>query len=278
MSKTLLNRLAMFEILDACGPLSISELARLSGLDVSVVSRTVAACEPDGWVDRSGTKLSLGPRFTLLGNRGPIADVVTRAAPLVHAIAGVTGLLTHAYGLVGTQSVLIASAAGRGPVEAAGLGVKAPLYATAGGRAIAVQLEPDRLSLLLPPEPFPDASALVAAMAGTSAEQLFPAPEYGRESRPSRLASNRAELDRQLDDIRGESFAIDQGALDPAVHCVAVAWCQSALPASIGCLGPIGAIESNADMIRAVLGAAVLPGATPASILTAGSAGTGATS
>jgi predicted transcriptional regulator len=40
MSKTLLSRLAMFETLDAFGPLSITELAQRSGLDVTIVSRT----------------------------------------------------------------------------------------------------------------------------------------------------------------------------------------------------------------------------------------------
>ncbi len=169
MSKTLLNRLAMFEVLDTAGPLTISELAQRSGLDVTVVSRTVAACEPDGWLMRLGSKVMLGPRSTLLGHAGPVADVIAHAVPLVHAIAGVTGMLTHAYGLVGRSAALIATAAGRESTVPAGLAVQAPLYATAGGRAIAAQLDPIRLDRLLPPDPFPDAVAVVTAMMGTSA-------------------------------------------------------------------------------------------------------------
>ena len=34
----------MFEVLDVLGPLTITELARRSGRDLTVVSRTVAAC------------------------------------------------------------------------------------------------------------------------------------------------------------------------------------------------------------------------------------------
>jgi DNA-binding IclR family transcriptional regulator len=71
MSKTMLNRLAMLEQLDVSGSLTIGELARRSGLDVSVVSRTVAALEPDGWVVRVNGRVMIGPRATLLGRAGP---------------------------------------------------------------------------------------------------------------------------------------------------------------------------------------------------------------
>ena len=125
MSKTFLSRLAMLEILDAAGPLTISELAHRSGLDVAVVSRTVAACEGDGWLTRAHGKITIGPRTTLLCHSGPFAEVIARAAPLVHAVAGVTGLLTHAYSLVGTSSVLIAAGPGRHPGPPPGLAARA---------------------------------------------------------------------------------------------------------------------------------------------------------
>ncbi len=180
MSKTFLSRLAMLEVLDAAGPLTISELARRSGLDVAVVSRTVAACEGDGWLARVGGKVTIGPRATLLGHASPFADVIAGAAPLVHAVAGVTGLLTHAYSLIGASSVLIAAGPGRGPGIPPGLAARAPLHATAAGHAIAVQLDPARLDALLPPEPYPDADAVTAAMAGTAAEPFFTPARHDR--------------------------------------------------------------------------------------------------
>ena len=270
MSKTLLNRLAMFETLDVCGPLTVTELAHRTGLDVTVVSRTVSACVPDGWLIRLGGKVTLGPRCTLLGHSGPFADLIAAAAPLVHAIAGVTGLVSQAYGLVGTQSVLIATAAGRGRSAPAGLAVKAPLHATAGGRAIAVQLDPARLDALLPAEPFPDAASLLAGMAGTSADLLFnhsavvPAVGAG----PA-LAADRAELDAQLDAVRTGHFAVDHGSLDPMLHCIAVPWPQPDLPASLACIGLPDVLAANLELVRRVLAAAARSGASPHDVIAA---------
>jgi DNA-binding IclR family transcriptional regulator len=276
VSKTLLNRLAMFEVLDLFGPLTITELAQRARLDVTVVSRTVSACEPDGWLIRLDGRVALGPRCTLLGHSGPIAEVINRAAPLVHAVAGVTGLLSHAYGLVGANAALIAVAAGREPaVVSAGLAVQAPLFATAAGRVIAAQLDPDRLDALLPAEPFPAAPAILASMAGTSAQGLFdplaspdpaaPARATGLAGPP--LARSRAELREQLDVVRRDRAAVDAGGLDPAIACIAVPWPQTPLPAALACLGPADALAANRDLVIHALRAAALPGATPGEVV-----------
>ena len=276
MSKTLLNRLAMFEVLDKFGPLTITELAQRAGLDVTVVSRTVSACEPDGWLIRLDGRVALGPRCTLLGHGGPIAEVINRAAPLVHAVAGVTGLLTHAYGLVGANAGLIAVAAGREPVTVpAGLAVQAPLFATAGGRAIAAQLDQDRLDALLPAEPFPAPAAILASMMGTSAEALFE-PLVGTDSAAAARAAglsgrplprNRAELREQLEIVRRDRAAVDAGGLDPAVACIAVPWPQAALPSALACLGPADVLATSRDLVVRALRAAALPGATPGEVV-----------
>jgi DNA-binding IclR family transcriptional regulator len=269
MSKTMLNRLAMLEELDVGGPLTIGELARRSGLDVSVVSRTVSALETDGWVVRAGNRVMVGPRATLLGRGGPFADVIACAGPLVHAIAGVTGLATHAYGLIGADAVAISAATGRAPSGPSGLAVKAPLYATAGGRAIAAQLDPDQLDALLPPDPFPDASELVASLYGTSAESFFVSQIGEAVPAPTRLARNRAELALQLENVRKQRVAFDAGAVDPAIHCIAVPWPQAAMPAALTCIGPSEALVANRDLVIRALTLAARPGATPQTVFAA---------
>lgn len=268
----MLNRLAMLEELDVGGSLTIGELARRSGLDVSVVSRTVSALEKDGWVVRLNGRVMIGPRATLLGRGGPFADVIACAAPLVHAVAGVTGLTTHAYGLIGSESVAISAATGRARTGPTGLAVKAPLYATAGGRAIAAQLNPDQLDLLLPPDPFPDASALVASLHGTSAEFFVVSLVGEAVPAPTRLARNRAELALQLENVRRQRVAFDAGAINPAIHCIAVPWPQSAMPASLACIGPAEALVANRDLTVRALALAARPGATPQTVFAAAAA------
>jgi DNA-binding IclR family transcriptional regulator len=270
MSKTLLNRLAMLEVLDLAGPLTVTELARRSGLDVTVVSRTVAACEPGGWLVRLDGKVALGPRCTLLGHNGPTAEVIARAAPLVHAVAGVTGLLTRAYGLVGGSTMLIAAAAGRELTLPPGPSLQAPLYATAGGRAIAAQLDRERLSALLPAEPYPDAATVFSSLTGTSAEAFISALARPSDSArpPQPLPRDRAELEAQLDAIRRDQVAIDDGSLEPALACIAVPWPQPALPAALVCVGPTDTLASDLAFIKHALAAAGRPGATPREVVT----------
>jgi DNA-binding IclR family transcriptional regulator len=273
MSKTLLSRLAMFEVLDGAGPLTISELAQRSGLDVAVVSRTVAACEADGWLTRADGKIAIGPRCTLLGHSSPFAEVISRAAPLVHAIAGVTGMLTHAYSLVGAGSVLIAMAPGRDPSIPAGLAAQTPLYATAAGHAIAVQLDTKRLDMLLPAEPFPDAAAIVGSMAGTIAEPIFtPLPQRPDAEAQPVLARGRDEFRAQLESVRAEGFAADAGALEPALSCIAIPWPQHRFPSAIACLGSAAAISAAAPLIRHVLALAAQPASSPSQIITGAAA------
>jgi DNA-binding IclR family transcriptional regulator len=272
MSKTFLSRLAMLEVLDAAGPLTISELAHRSGLDVAVVSRTVAACEGDGWLTRAGGKIAIGPRTTLLGHFGPFAEVIARAAPLVHAVAGVTGLLTHAYSLIGASSVLVAAGPGRGPGIPPGLAARAPLHATAAGHAIAVQLDPARLDALLPPEPYPDADAVTAAMAGTAAEPFFtPATTATTATTAAAqppLPRRRDDLQARLGLVRTDGYATDPAALHPAIACIAIPWPQPGFPSALACLGLPEAITASVPLIRRALALAAQPGSTPNQVIT----------
>lgn len=266
MSKTLLSRLAMFEILDAYGPLSMTELAQRSGLDLTVVSRTVAACEPDGWLTRRDGKVELGSRAALLAHGSASAQFMAMAEPLVHAVAGVTGMFTHASGLIGTQVMLIATAPGRGAAIPAGLSSKTSVYVTAGGRAIAAQIAPGKLEALLPAEPFPNSSSVMSVFEDTASAPLF-SLSTGEAASVYSLPRTRAELDAELATVRSAGFATDHGALHPAIHCVAIPWPGNAMTASISCVGSAREIADNAEVIRAALTAAALPGADPRDII-----------
>ena len=62
MSSTFIRGLALLETIDLYGPITVTELAQRTGVDKSTVSRTLAACEPDGWVVRTEGRVALGPR------------------------------------------------------------------------------------------------------------------------------------------------------------------------------------------------------------------------
>jgi DNA-binding IclR family transcriptional regulator len=262
--------LGLLEVIDRHGPITVTQLARRTGIDLGTVSRTVTACAADGWVIKTGRGVLLGPRAALLGRSGYGADVITAAEPLVHTIAGITGLTTHAYGLVGTSVVLLAYASGRSEQLMLGEAVPGMLSITAAGRAVAAQLGPADLDTLLPPEPFPGRADFIE-----STRDLIDAPLIGRlfdeqsPPHPSPVPATRTELDRQLEQIRATGAAYDHGDLHPAVACIAVPWPHPTLPAALACLGPPASVSAAEPLVLRCLHAAATPAASPHEVITA---------
>jgi DNA-binding IclR family transcriptional regulator len=268
MSKTLMRGLVLLETIDLQGPITIMELVRQSGVDKSIVSRTIAALEREGWIVRREAKIELGPRAALLGHSSRGAQAVRDAEPLVHAVAGVTGLLTQAYALVGTRAFVLAAADGRGTATSAGLGSGVPLFATAAGKTIAAQLEGADLARRLPPEPYPDPSPELAALAGFGpiAGAVLAEPREPFETSIA-VASRRSQLDSQLEEVRREGIARDAGELHPQMGCLAVPWPRPGLPASLACMGSPAEIEAAEALVKAVLRTAAAAGARPEDVI-----------
>jgi DNA-binding IclR family transcriptional regulator len=270
LASTFMRGLALLEVIDRHGPITVTQLARRTGIDLGTVSRTVTACAADGWVVKTGRGVLLGPRAALLGRAGHGADVITAAEPLVHTIAGITGLTTHAYGLVGASVVLLAFADGHAEHMMLGEAVPGLLNVTAAGRAVAAQLAPADLDDLLPPEPFPNQADFIE-----STRDLIDAPLIGRlfdehrPSRPSPVPTTRTELDRQLEQIRATGAAYDHGDLHPAVACIAVPWPHPTLPAALACLGHPAGVSAAEPMVLRCLTAAVATAATPHDVIAA---------
>lgn len=272
MSTTLMRGLSLLEAIDLSGPITVMDLARLTGVDKSMVSRTVGALEPDGWVVRNHGKVEVGPRAALLGHASTGARMLREAEPLVHAVAGVTGMLTQVYGLVGTRAVVLAAAGGRGPATPTGLTASVPLHATAAGMTVAAQLPAEDLGSRLPKEPYPDPSSELAALAGfDSIAGAAGAPSQASSAAPA-FARDREELDRQLAPIRAEGVAFDRGELFPQMGCVAFAWTHAALPAALACMGRPAEIAASEDLVKAAITASVAPGARPQDIVAAAAA------
>lgn len=261
-----LRGLKLLETIDVYGPLTITEIARLTGQDKSWVSRLVKACESDGWVVRESGRIALGPRAALLAYSSEAAEMIRTAQPLMDAVAGVTGLMAQAYVVAGNRATVVA-AAGGSQFPSVGVGMGTSLIATAAGQVIAAQLDPETLERLLPEEPFPDALAELLTNPGFKA---FAAGRFVSvaDFKPS-VPTDRAELMRRLEQVRVERVAIDNGDLHPQIGCIAVWWGGATVTASLACIGTPAEISAGAARTRAVLEAAGAPGATREDVVTA---------
>jgi DNA-binding IclR family transcriptional regulator len=271
MASTFIRGLYLLEVLDRHGPLTITELAARTGMDKGTVSRTVSACVTDGWLARAERGVVLGPRCALLGRRALGSDVIDRAEPLAHAVAGATGLMTQAFGLVGPTAVLFASAGGRGgDILFSGMDVPSPLHAIAAGRAIAAQLTSAQLDAILPPEPFPDGTDFMESIDESSAAPLFTQfISEGDSPVATNVATTRDELDGQLDLVRQVGASFDRGDLHPALACIAVPWPHLSIPAALACLGTPAEIAANEPLALRCLTTAIRPAARPQDVIAA---------
>jgi DNA-binding IclR family transcriptional regulator len=269
VSKTLLRGLDLIEVVDLEGPLTISEIARHTGIELSTVSRTVAACEPDGWLVRVDGKITTGPRCALLGLTSPATHATRAAEPLVRAITAATGVTTSASALVGREVMVLASenADVAGPIVAAGLSSRIPVHMLADGQAIAAQLTPAQLDKLLPAEPYPGSESIAPHL--SSAVTEFVASFAGAARAEPDLIRTRGELDESICQIRGTGFARDHGRLHPNLHCVARPWPAAGLPSAFACVGIRDAIAARRSLIEACLTAATEPGATSQDVIRA---------
>ncbi|WP_188680532.1 MarR family transcriptional regulator [Subtercola lobariae] len=276
MPQTLLRGLRLLEIVDFAGPLTISQLARELEVDKATASRMVSACEADGWVVRDeGGRVLIGPRSALLG-QGAAAGVSLRVAePLIHAVSGVTGMLTQAIALVGGVCVVLASADPVGAKIPYGLTTNFPLWLSAAGKTVAAQLTPDARQRYLPPDPLPVPDDAVSTVAPSAVVQQFrvslglAASSAGYVVDHSTRARDRTHLDAQLDGIARDGVYVDRAELMPEVSCVAVPWPQPGMPAALVCIATTAAVDRDRALMERALRAAAASGATRDSVVAA---------
>jgi DNA-binding IclR family transcriptional regulator len=271
MSKTLMRGLDLIEEVGRSGPLTVTELSRRTGIHITIVSRTVKACEPEGWLMRIDGKVLPGPRSALLGQASPASRTVAQAEPLVRALAAVTGLAATADGLVGSDVMLLCSFGAAGATDLAGALPRVPVYVQASGRAIAAQLSSDHLDALLPAEPYPAAEQLLVGLHEVAPLSTYLAG-FHADRETAALPRTRAELDAAIEPIRAGDLSRDHGAIHPNIHCIAAPWPTDTLPAAFACFGGREKVEAEAGLIETTLRAAAKPGATAQDVLDAAAA------
>jgi DNA-binding IclR family transcriptional regulator len=265
--------LDLLETIDAHAPVTVTELARLTGHDKSTVSRMLSACEPDGWIVRDHGRVTLGPRAALLAYRTAAGEQIRRAQPLVEALAGVTGLTAQAYALVGNRATVIAAAGPGNPLAAIGVGMSTSLVATAAGQVILGQLDAAALERVLPAEPFPNPLVELLTNPGyvAFASGRFAATRVAADLPPA-VPRTRAELAARLEQVRTHGSAVDHGDLHPAIGCVAVPWPGAGDCAALTCMGTPAEIVASAGLARTALEAAAAPAATREDVVAAAAA------
>jgi DNA-binding IclR family transcriptional regulator len=270
MPTTFMRGLELLETIDVHGPVTVTELARLTGHDKSTVSRMLSACEPDGWIVRDHGRIGLGPRAALLAYGSTAGELIRRGRPLVEALAGVTGLTAQAYSLVGTHATVLAAAGTSNPFASVGVGMSTSLVATAAGQVICTRLDPERLERVLPPEPFPNPLAELLTNPGymAFAGNRFAARGAGRDA-PAKVPGDRAQFDARLETVRAQGFAIDHGDLHPEIACIAVPWLAGNEAAALTCMGTPAQVADSLELALTALRAAAAPAATREDIVAA---------
>ncbi|MDQ2724365.1 MAG: helix-turn-helix domain-containing protein [Actinomycetota bacterium] len=272
MAGTLMRGFALLELLDSEGPLRVSELARRSGSDKATVSRIVTAGEADGWFLRQDGKVALGLRSTLVGHNSSMRHRIRDAEPLVHAIAGVTGVPAMAIGQAGGSAVVFAYASGGPLALPISVGARLPLWLAAAGRTILCQLDDATIDGVVPPDPFPSVDQILGRPFALEFQRLHPAAA-SETSRPA--PSTRCQLDVRLVEVRACGWERDNGEINPGTGCLAVTWAQPGLAASLSCVGSQAQIANHADVILVALRAAAAPGATRDDVVAASAAAIG---
>jgi IclR family pca regulon transcriptional regulator len=144
--------LAVIEAFGKSGDvLTLSEVARLTGLSPASARRCLRTLETLGYATTSGRYFSIAPRALRLGHAYLASNALPKAAQ--QAVEHLTEL-THEAASVGvmdgTDVLFVADAVGRRSLSAGlGTGARLPAYCSASGRVLLADLPDDEVLALL---------------------------------------------------------------------------------------------------------------------------------
>ncbi|HEU4567071.1 MAG TPA: IclR family transcriptional regulator [Marmoricola sp.] len=203
-------------IAEAGGSAGLSELAERSGLPLSTVHRIVRSLVGDGYLAQGADRrYRLGLRLVPLGEaaHGPLAPWTVRLPALVEA----TGETANAATLVGTTVLFVSRVASPFAMRSAGeVGRRAPVHASAAGKAL--------LSLL--PE-----EAVARLLSGVPLPALTP-----------RTVTSVDALLEEIALVRSRGYAVDDEEEEKGARCVAVPVPAAPVPLALSLSGPTARI------------------------------------
>jgi IclR family transcriptional regulator, KDG regulon repressor len=206
--------------------IGLAELAKRVGLHSSTTFHLVRTMVQLGYVNqpRDSKKYRIGRRmFTLAAGAMDEVELVNVATPILERLTDETGESSHFAIRSGDEIVVVAKTAGSGMFQLVDRsGAVRPAHATALGKVLLAVLTPAELARDL----------------------------AGRELRSftAKTIVEREPLERELDGVRRNGIAYDDGEFDPEVRCVAVPVRDFAgrVIGAIGSSGPIWRLSLQA--------------------------------
>lgn len=193
--------LEILELLsDHGGRLTLTELQQGLGVPKSSLHGLLRTLTARGWLetDARGTSYGIGLRALRVGAAYLEGDPMVRAAgPVLDGLRKELDETVHLARLNGSDVVYLASRESLHHLRSASrISRRLPAHATALGKALLAELEPEEVDSLLPPDPLP---------------QLTP-----------QTVTDHSALQAELTEIRLRGWSMERGQNTPGLGCVAV--------------------------------------------------------
>jgi IclR family acetate operon transcriptional repressor len=213
----------VLETLAASGPMSLSQLSVESGLPLTTIHRLTGTLVALGYLRQHSPKqYALGPRLIHLGERASRL-FATWATPHLAKLVDTLGETANLAMLDRDEIVYVAQAPSRHSMRMfTEVGRRVPVHCTAVGKALIAQL------------PAGEVEAIVR-------RRGMPAQTENTITTPEELAT-------ELDVVRRQGFAIDDGEQEIGVHCVAVAVTEGTPRLAVSISGPVP--RMNEHLVR----------------------------
>lgn len=210
--------LRAFELLehlaDANGEVGITQLAESSGLPLPTIYRLIQTLVTGGYVKQgSSRRYGLGPRLIRLGEKAGIA-LGSSIKPYLLKLAELTGETTNLALLDADEVVYVAQVPSRHSMRMfTEVGGRVHPHCTGVGKALLAQLSEEEVSSIL--------------------------SRTGMDSHTPATITDPKILLKQLEQIRHQGYALDEGEQEIGVNCIAAPIPWNLAKAAISISGPI---------------------------------------
>ena len=215
-----------FELLETLaegGPMSLSQLFAKSGLPLTTIHRLTGTLVGLGYLRQlSAKQYALGPRLIHLGERSSRL-LTTWVVPHLTGLVDELGETANLAMLDGDEVVYVAQAPSRHSMRMfTEVGCRVLPHCTAVGKALLAQLPAEQVEGIV--------------------------RRTGMPAQTENTITSRARLAEELDVVRRQGFAIDDGEQEVGVHCVAVALADGAPLLALSISGPVPRMTE--DLVR----------------------------